>query len=101
MTAQTWLELILTTLSIIAIIASAVKWYIQTHLKPMDIKIDELCESIADIRSETKSNGGSSMRDEIKMIKTHQEEADYLRRQMDKKLDNMYNILIDYIASKK
>lgn len=101
MTAQTWLELILTTLSIIAIIASAVKWYIQTHLKPMDIKIDELCESIADIRSETKTNGGSSMRDEIKMIKTHQEEADYLRRQMDKKLDNMYNILIDYIASKK
>ena len=101
MTAQTWLELILTTLSIIAIIASVVKWYIQTHLKPMDIKIDELCESIADIRSETKTNGGSSMRDEIKMIKTHQEEADYLRRQMDKKLDNMYNILIDYIASKK
>ena len=101
MTAQIWLELILTTLSIIAIIASAVKWYIQTHLKPMDIKIDELCESIADIRSETKTNGGSSMRDEIKMIKTHQEEADYLRRQMDKKLDNMYNILIDYIASKK
>lgn len=101
MTAQDWLGLTLTTLSIIAIIASAVKWYIQTHLKPMDLKIDELCESIADIRSETKTNGGSSMRDEIKMIKAHQEEADYLRRQMDKKLDNMYNILIDYIASKK
>ena len=101
MNAQEWLGLILTTLSIVALIAGAVKWYIQTHLKPMDIKVTELCEAIADVRAETKTNGGSSMRDEIKMIKQHQEEADYLRRQMDKKLDNMYNILIDYIASKK
>ena len=94
MSAQDWLGLILTSLSILALVAGAVKWYINTQIEPIK-------EAVQDIRSETKTNGGSSMRDEIKMIKHHQEEADYLRRQMDKKLDNMYNILIDYIASKK
>ena len=94
MSAQDWLGLILTSLSILALVAGAVKWYINAQIEPIK-------EAVDDIRSETKTNGGSSMRDEIKMIKQHQEEADYLRRQMDKKLDNMYNILIDYIASKK
>lgn len=101
MSTQEWMGLILTTLSIVALLASGVKWYISTQVTPMKEKVELLFEAIDDVRKETKTNGGSSMRDEIKMIKTHQEEADYLRRQMDKKLDNMYNILIDYIASKK
>lgn len=100
MNAQDWLGLTLTSLSIVALVAGAVKWYINTQQKPMNDKVQELCEAIDDIRKETKTNGGSSMRDEIKMIKAHQEEADFLRRQMDKKLDKMYNILIDYVSSK-
>jgi hypothetical protein len=38
------------------------------------------------------------MRDEIKQIKQRQDEADIMRRDMDKKLDKMYVILLDYIS---
>lgn len=38
------------------------------------------------------------MRDEIKSIKDRQDEADITRREMDRKLDKMYSILIEYIA---
>jgi hypothetical protein len=91
MTVQEWLGVILTSLSIVALVASIVKWYIQTQISPIK-------EAVEDIRKETKTNGGSSMRDEIKSIKMHSLEADQMRRDMDKKLDKMYSILIDYIS---
>lgn len=98
MNAQDWLGLTLTSLSILALVAGSVKWYIKTQTKPMEDRIVLLAEAVDDIRKETKTNGGSSMRDEIKSIKSHSLEADQMRRDMDKKLDKMYNILIDYIA---
>ena len=98
MNAQDWLGLTLTSLSILALVAGSVKWYINTQTKPMEDKIVLLAEAVDDIRKETKTNGGSSMRDEIKAIKSHSLEADQMRRDMDKKLDKMYTILIDYIA---
>ena len=91
MNAQDWLGLILTSLSILALVAGAVKWYIKTEMKP-------LVSAVEDIRSETKTNGGTSMRDEIKSIKKEQETAKELRMKSNEKLDHMYEILIDYIS---
>lgn len=87
MSVQDWAGLILTTLSIVALVAGGIKWLVKHYL------------------SELKTNGGSSMRDEIKvtrkeieLIKDRQDEADILRREMNEKLDKMYIILLDYIS---
>lgn len=91
MSPQEWAGLTLTILSIVALVAGGVKWYIKTQIQPIH-------EAVCDIRSETKTNGGSSMRDEIKAIKKEQEEAKELRKETNKKLDHMYDLFIEYIS---
>ena len=91
MTAQDWAGFILTILSIGGILLSGIRWYIRIQISPIK-------EVVEDIRKETKTNGGSSMRDEIKSIKTDNEEAKKVREEQKQKLDHMYDILIDYIA---
>lgn len=83
MSALNWAGFIFTSLSILGLVASGVRFLVKHYL------------------AELKTNGGSSMRDEIKIIKARQDEADQMRREMDRKLDKMYSILIDYIANKK
>jgi hypothetical protein len=80
MTIQDWASLIVAILTIVSSIAFGIKWLVKHYL------------------AELKTNGGSSMRDEIKSIKIRQDEADVTRREMDRKLDKMYSILIEYIA---
>jgi len=89
MSIQDWFGLTLTALSIVALVTGGIKFLVKHYF------------------SELKTNGGSSMRDEIKAtqkevneIKTRQDEADQLRREMNQKLDKMYMILLDYISSK-
>ena len=91
MTAQDWLGLILTSLSILALVAGAVKWYIQTQIDPIK-------EAVEDIRKETKTNGGSSMRDEIKQIKVEQVHAREKRQQQSEKIDHLYDLFVEYLA---
>lgn len=91
MSLQEWAGLILTILSITTIFLSGLRWYINVQVKPM-------AEAIKDIRSETKTNGGTSMRDEIIFIKLEQERSAKTRLVYNDKLDNMYDILINYIS---
>lgn len=77
------IEIIIGITTILTGIAAGIKWLVKHYL------------------SELKPNSGSSMRDEIKQIKERQDEADQMRRDMDKKLDKMYMILLDYISNKK
>lgn len=91
MSLQDWAGLVLTILSIGGIILAGIRWYIGVQVKPIQ-------EAVDDIRSETKTNGGSSMRDEIKAIKREQEDARELRIKSNEKLDHMYDILIEYIS---
>lgn len=93
MGAQDWAQFILALLSIGTLIVGAIRWYIKIQIKPIH-------EAVQDIRSETKTNGGSSMRDEIRSIKKEQEDAKQLRKATSDKLDHMYDLLIDYIAKK-
>jgi hypothetical protein len=87
MTAQD----ILTILSIVVILLGGLRWYIAVQVKPIQ-------EAVEDIRAETKTNGGSSMRDEIKSIKKQQEEAKELRKQTNEKIDHLYDLFVDYLA---
>lgn len=91
MTAQDWAGFILTLLSISGIIIGGIRWYIHMQIKPM-------AEAIEDIRKETKTNGGTSMRDEIKQIKLEQEHARDKRKETKEKLDHMYDILLEYVT---
>lgn len=77
------IEIVIGASTILAGFAAAIKWLVKHYL------------------SELKTNGGSSMRDEVKAIKLRQDEADQLRREMNQKLDKMYMILLDYISTKK
>jgi hypothetical protein len=91
MTAQDWAGFILTLLSIGAVVLGGLRWYVGIQVKP-------IAEAVEDIRKETKTNGGSSMRDEIKFIKLEQERSAKTRAVYNDKLDHMYDILINYIS---
>ena len=91
MSAQDWAGFILTLLSISGIVLSGIRWYIRVQVKPLQ-------EAVEDIRKETKTNGGTSMRDEIKFIKLEQERSAKTRAVYNDKLDHMYDILINYIS---
>jgi len=94
MTATDWAQFILALLSIGAIIIGAIRWYIKIQIKPIG-------EAVEDIRAETKTNGGTSMRDEIKQIKLEQENAREKRKATSDKLDHMYDVLLDFVARSK
>ena len=91
MTTTDWAQFIFTLLSIGAIVTSSIRWYIKVQVKP-------IAEAVADIRAETKTNGGTSMRDEIKQIKLEQEHARDKRKATSDKLDHMYDILLEYVS---
>ena len=85
MTIQDWAALILSILSIIAVLAGGIKWLVKHYL------------------SELKPNAGSSMKDQISRLETAVDEQriDSIksRDRQEKKLDEMYQILIKHIAS--
>ena len=87
-------ELILTMLSVALAAAGIIKWYIDTQLNPIK-------EAIQDVRSETKTNGVSTMIDEIRAIKKEQEDARSIRKEQKDKIDHLYDLFIDYLASNK
>lgn len=94
MTSQDWAGFILTILSIGGILLGGIRWYIK-------IQVDPIKEAVEDIRKETKTNGGTSMRDEIKQIKLEQENAREKRRAQTEKIDHLYDLFVDYLANNK
>ena len=83
MTIQDWASLIVAILTIVSSIAFAIKWLVKHYL------------------SELKTNGGSSVKDQMNRLEARANEADAKRKEMDRKLDHMYDILIEYIAKTK
>ena len=82
---------ILALLTIAGIIISGIRWYIKTQTDPIK-------EAVEDIRKETKTNGGSSMRDEIKAIKLEQESAREKRKVQTEKIDHLYDLFVEYVS---
>ena len=90
MNIQDWASLIVAILTIVSSIAFSIKWLVKHYL------------------SELKTNGGSSVKDQINRLEARLNEADIKRSQMKEdhkvmkeKLDHMYDILLDYIAKSK
>jgi hypothetical protein len=84
MTIQDWASLIVAILTIVSSIAFAIKWLVRHYL------------------SELKPNSGSSMKDQISRLEAALDEqrvdSVMSRDRQEKKLDDMYKILIDHIA---
>ena len=74
MTVEDWARLILTTLSILAIVAGGIRWLVKHYL------------------NELKPNSGSSLKDSVNRL-----EEDHKR--LADKVDHLYEILIDFIAN--
>ena len=87
MTVQDWASLTVAILTIVSSIAFGIKWLVKHYL------------------SELKPNSGSSMKDQISRLETAVDEQriDSIksRDRQEKKLDDMYQILIDHIANTK
>lgn len=84
MSILNWTELIISVLTIVALIAGGIKWLVKHYFE--------------EIRSELKPNSGSSLKDQVTRLEQKTKEAESLRKDMNKKLDHMYEILLDYIS---
>jgi len=83
MTIQDWASLIVAILTIVSSIAFGIKWLVKHYL------------------SELKTNGGSSVKDQISRLENAVDEQriDSIksRDRQEKKLDEMYKILLEHI----
>ena len=83
MTVQDWASLIVAILTIVSSIACGIKWLVKHYL------------------SELKPNGGSSVKDQINRLESAVEnqriDSINSRDRQEKKLDEMYKILLDHI----
>ena len=84
MSVTTWAGLILTLLSILGLVAGGIRFLVKHYFSEM--------------KAELKPNSGSSLKDQVTRLEMRVTEADITRRDMDRKLDKMYSILIEYIA---
>jgi YesN/AraC family two-component response regulator len=84
MTIQDWASLIVAILTIVSSIAFAIKWLVKHYL------------------SELKPNSGSSLKDQVNRLENALDEqrvdSERSRDRQEKKLDEMYRILIEHIA---
>jgi hypothetical protein len=84
MTIHHWASLIVAILTIVSTIAFAIKWLVKHYL------------------SELKPNSGSSIKDQINRLESALDEQriDSInsRDRQEKKIDEMYKILINHIA---
>lgn len=84
MTIQDWASLIVAILTIVSSIAFAIKWLVKHYL------------------SELKPNSGSSLKDQVnrleKNIEEQRSESQRARDRQEKKLEDLYKILIQHIT---
>ena len=73
--------------TVITLVASGVKWLVRHYFD--------------DIKKELKPNSGSSLKDQVTRLENEMKEAESLRRDMSKKLDHMYDVLLDFVANNK
>jgi len=83
MTIQDWASLIVAILTIVSSIAFGIKWMVRHYL------------------SELKPNSGSSMKDQISRLELAVDDqridSERSRDRQEKKLDDMYKILLEHI----
>lgn len=87
MTIQDWASLIVAILTIVSSIAFAIKWLVKHYL------------------SELKPNSGSSLKDQMSRLELAVQEqkinSEESRDRQERKLDDLYRILIQHISDSK
>jgi len=76
--------LIVSILTIVAFVVGSIKWLTKHYF-------DE-------IRSEIRPNSGSSLKDQVTRLEARITEANELRKDMDKKIDKMFDALLSHIS---
>ena len=89
MSIESWAALIVSICTIVAFAAGSIKWLVKHYLQ------------------ELRPNGGSSLKDsvnrlekDVALLKDNMIREEREQDQIQKKLDKMYDILLDYIANK-
>lgn len=54
-----------------------------------------------EIKAELKPNSGSSLKDQVTRLEIKVSEAEEQRKYTNKKIDHIYDVMIEYIATKK
>jgi hypothetical protein len=83
MTPNEWLGICVAVSTLVGSLAVAVRFLVKHYL------------------IELKPNSGSSMKDQISRLESRINEADAKRSDMNRKLDHMYDLLIEYMAKSK
>ena len=94
MTIADVVTLIFTLLSSATMIVAAIRWFINSQIK-------EIKEEVKEIGHEIRPNGGGSIKDQVSRIEKEQITQGESHDKMDKKLDHMYEILLEYITRSK
>lgn len=85
MSVNEWLSVIISVISIIGSLVLGIRWLVKHYFEEM--------------RAELKPNSGKSLKDQVNRLEERINEAEFMRREMNDKIDKMYIILIDYIAN--
>ena len=83
MSPANWAALIVSIFTIVAFVAGTIKWLTKHYF-------DE-------IRSEIRPNSGASLKDQVTRLEVRMNEANEMRKAMDKKIDHMFDALLTHI----
>lgn len=92
MTLMDLLTTILTLLTTSVIVIGGIRWLINRHF--VEIKTE-----IATIKEEVSLNSGSSLKDSVIRLESNQADLCERSRSMDSKLDRLYLVIIDFVAT--
>ena len=84
MSIESWAALIVSICTIVAFAAGSIKWLTKHYF-------DE-------IKAEFKPNGGSSLKDQINRLEEKTKDAENDRKELHKKIDKMFEVLLDHIS---
>lgn len=87
MSIEAWIGTLVGISTIVTSIGLGVKWLVKHYFE--------------EIKHELKPNSGQSIKDQVTRLEKEMEEADIKRKEMSKKIDHMYDVLLDYIANSK
>ena len=76
--------LIVSIFTIVAFVVGSIKWLTKHYF-------DE-------IRSEIRPNSGTSLKDQVTRLETRMTEANEMRKEMDAKIDKMFDTLLTHIS---
>ena len=91
--ANMWLTIIISISTVISVAALGVRWLVKHYFE--------------EIKKELKPNHGSSMKDQVNRLEARMDKADTLRKdtylrveKLERKIDDLYDRLINYLSNK-